>query len=70
MFDIINMFISSKRLKSLILNSSSHYKYVFESMNHVFDKKVYIFLEKNIVNTVQTPKRTFRDLPYAFWFEV
>ena len=69
-FDIINFFISSKRLKGLILNSSSHYKHVFESMNHVCDEKVQIFLETNIVTTVQTPKHTLTDLPYAFWFEV
>ena len=38
-FDIINLFISSKRFKGLILNSSSHYKHVFESMNHVCGEK-------------------------------
>ena len=39
-FDIVNLFISSKRFKGLILNSSSNYRYVFESMNHVCDEKV------------------------------
>ena len=60
------MFISSRRFKGLILNSSSHYKHVFDSMNHVRDEKVWIFLETKIVTTVQTPKRTLTDLPYAF----
>ena len=40
-FHIINLFISSRRFKGLILNSSSHYKHVFESMNHVCDEKVW-----------------------------
>ena len=40
-FDIINLFISSKRFKGLILNSSSIYKHVLESMNHVCDEKVW-----------------------------
>ena len=66
MFDIINLFISSRRFKGLILNSSSHYKHVFDSMNHVRDEKVWIFLETKTVTTVQTPKRTLTDLPYAF----
>ena len=39
-------------------------------MNHVCDEKVWIFLETNIVTTVQTPKHTLTDLPYTFWFEV
>ena len=39
-FDIVNLFISSKRFKGLILNSSSNYRHVFESMNHVCDEKV------------------------------
>ena len=69
-FDIINLFIPSKRFKSWILNSSSHYKHVFESMNRVCDEKVLFFVEVNIITTVQTPKRTLADLPYAFWFEV
>ena len=69
-FDIINLFIPSKRFKSWILNSSSHYKHVFESMNRVCDEKVLFFVELNIVTTVQTPKRTLTDLPYAFWFDV
>ena len=70
MFDIINLFISSKRFKGLILNSSSNYKHVFESMNHVCDEKFWIILETNIVTTVQTPERTLADLPHVFWFEV
>ena len=70
MFDIINLSISSKRFKGLILNSSNHYKHVFESMNHVCAEKVWIILETNIFTTVQKPKRTLTDLPYAFWFEV
>ena len=69
-FDIINLFISSKRFKDLILNSSSHYKHLFESINHVCDEKVWIFLETNIVTTVQILKHTLTDLPYAFFFEV
>ena len=40
-FDIVNLCISSKRFKGLILNSSSNYKQVFESMNNVFDEKVW-----------------------------
>ena len=43
---------------------------MFESMSHVCDQKVRIFLETNIVTTIQTPKRFLTDLPYAFWFEV
>ena len=43
-FDIINFYISSKRFKGLILNSSSHYKQLFESMNYVCDKKNWNFL--------------------------
>ena len=39
-------------------------------MNRVCDEKVLFFVELNIVTTVQTPKRTLTDLPYAFWFEV
>ena len=39
-FEIINLVISSKRFKDLILNSISHYKHVFESINHVCDVKV------------------------------
>ena len=39
-FDIVNLFISSKRFKGLILNSSSNYRHVFESINHVCDEKV------------------------------
>ena len=35
------MCISSKRFKGLILNSSSNYKHVFESMNLVFDEKIW-----------------------------
>ena len=54
----------------MILNSSGHYKQVFESMNHVCDEKGRIFLETNIVTTVQTPKRTLTDLLSAFWFKV
>ena len=41
MFDIVNLFISSKRLKGLILNSSINYKRVFESMSHVCDEKLW-----------------------------
>ena len=41
MFDIVNFFISSKRSKGLISNSSSNYKHVFESINHVCDEKVW-----------------------------
>ena len=66
-FDIINLFISSKRFKDLILNSSSHYKHLFESISHVCDEKVWIFLETNIVTTVQILKHTLTDLPYAFF---
>ena len=40
-FDIVNLCISSKRFKGLILNSSSNYKHVFESMNLVFDEKIW-----------------------------
>ena len=69
-FDIINLFISFKRFKGLLLNSSSHYKHVLELMDRVCDEKVWIFLETNIAATVQTPKRTLTDLTYAFWFEV
>ena len=54
----------------MILNSSSHYKHQFESMNHVCAEKIWVFFETNIVTTVQTPKRTLTDLPYSFWFEV
>ena len=39
-------------------------------MNRVCDEKALFFVELNIVTTVQTPKRTLTDLPYAFWFEV
>ena len=39
-------------------------------MNHVCDEKVCIFLETNIVTTVETPRHTLTDLPYVFWFEV
>ena len=39
--DIVHLFISSKRFKGLILNSSSNYKHVPESMNHVCDEKVW-----------------------------
>ena len=39
-------------------------------MNHVSAEKVWVFLETNIVTTVQTLKRTLTDLPYTFWFEV
>ena len=38
--DRINLFISSKRFKDLILRSRSSYKHVFESMRHVCDEKV------------------------------
>ena len=41
MFDIVNLFISSKRFKGLILNNSSNYKDVFESMNHICDEQVW-----------------------------
>ena len=40
-FDIVNLLISSKRFKGLILNSSSNYKYILESMNHVCDEKIW-----------------------------
>ena len=69
MFDIINLFISSKIFKGLILNSSSHYKHLFEPINHVCDEKVWIFLEMNIVTTVEILKHTLTDLPHAFFFE-
>ena len=39
-------------------------------MNHVCNEKVWIFLETNIVTTVQRPRRTLTDLPYVFRFEV
>ena len=40
-FDIINLLISSKRFKGFIFSSSSNYKPVLESINHVCDKKVW-----------------------------
>ena len=39
-FDIVNLFISSKRFKGLILNSSSNNKHASESMNNVCDEKL------------------------------
>ena len=41
MFDIVNLFIASKRFKDLILNSSSNYKHVFQSLNHACDEKAW-----------------------------
>ena len=70
LFDIVNLFISCKRFKSLILNSGSYYKHVFESVKLIWDEKVWIFLETNIATTVQIPKHTLTDFPYALWFEV
>ena len=39
-FDIINLYISSKRFEGLIF-SSNHYKQLFESMNYVCDEKLW-----------------------------
>ena len=39
-FDIINLYISSKRFKGLIMNSRDNYKHGFESMNYVCNKEM------------------------------
>ena len=75
MFDIINLFISSKIFKGLILNSSSHYNHVFKSMNHVCDEKVWdrvlsfnfcIFLNRVKVN-LEDDFEIFLYLKFRFY---
>ena len=74
-FDIVNLCISSKRFKGLILNSSSNYKQVFESMNHVFDEKVWdrivsfyfsIFLNRVKIN-LEDDLEIFLYLKFRFY---
>ena len=40
MFDIINLYISSKRFKDFIFKSN-FYKQFFESTNQIYDKKIW-----------------------------
>ena len=61
MFDIINLYIYSKRLKGFIFNNKK-YKSVFDPMNYVYGEKMWNFvLDQNFSSFLTKVKKILEN---------